>query len=128
MKNTILFFVQLFILWFIYVVSDYMVGLLHLPIPPSVFGMILLFLLLMTGVVKVKYIEKATSFLIRHLAFFLIPFAVGLMDYGGLIKASGIQLLIMIAGSSIIGLLVTSGLTQFLSRKAGAQHEQSDHY
>ena len=62
----------------------------------------------------------------KHLAFFFIPFAVGLMNYGGLIKTSGAQLLIMIAGSSIIGLLITGGLTQYLSRKVGVKREQSN--
>jgi len=128
MKNTLIFLVQLFVVWLIYAVADYIVSLLHLPIPANVFGMIVLFLLLMSGAMKVKYIEKATSFLNKHLAFFFIPFAVGLMNYGGLVKVSGVQLLIMIIGSSVIGLLVTSGLTQFLSRKAGSKRGQSDHY
>lgn len=128
MKNGLLFLGQLFLVWLIYAISEFVVKMLHLPIPGSVFGMVLLLLLLITGVVKVTYIEKATTFLNKHLAFFFIPFAVGLMDYGDLIKTSGIQLLIMIAGSSIIGLIVTSGLTQVLSGKAGAKRGQSDHY
>ena len=90
------------------------------------FGMILLFLLLIKGIIQVRYIERAASFLNKHLAFFFIPFAVGLMNYGGLIKTSGAQLLIMIAGSSILGLLITGGLTQYLSRKVGVKREQSN--
>lgn len=128
MKNVLLFLGQLFLVWLIYAVSELMVKLLHLPIPGSVFGMILLFLLLITGVVKDTYIEKATTFLNKHLAFFFIPFAVGLMDYGHLIKSSGIQLLVMIVVSTIIGLIVTSGFTQVLSGKAGAKRGQSDHH
>ncbi len=126
MKNVLLFLAQLFVIWTIYTISVYIVDLLHLPIPGSVLGMILLFLLLTTGIVKVQYIEKGASFLNNHLAFFFIPFAVGLMNYGGLIKTSGVQLLIMIAGSSIVGLLITSGLTQYLSRKVGVKREQSN--
>lgn len=117
------FILQLFFIWLIYAVSDFIVSFLDLPIPASVFGMILLFLLLVSGIVKVQYIEKATTFLNRHLAFFFIPFAVGLINYGGLIQTSGIQLLIMIVVSSVIGLLVTSGLTQFLARRAVSKHE-----
>lgn len=119
------FILQLFFIWLIYAVSDVIVRFLDLPIPASVFGMILLFILLVSGIIKVQHIEKATTFLNKHLAFFFIPFAVGLMNYGGLIHASGIQLLIMIAASSVIGLLVTSGLTQFLARRAVSKHEQS---
>ncbi|HEY4551007.1 MAG TPA: CidA/LrgA family protein [Bacillus sp. (in: firmicutes)] len=126
MKNALLFIAQLFMIWAIYTISVYIVDFLHLPIPGSVLGMILLFFLLIKGIIQVRYIERAASFLNKHLAFFFIPFAVGLMNYGGLIKTSGFQLLIMIAGSSIIGLLITGGLTQYLSGKAGVKREHSN--
>jgi holin-like protein len=124
-KNALLFLTQLFLIWFIYQVSDYVVDLLRLPIPSSVFGMISLYLLLSTGVVKHWYIERAALFLNKHLAFFFIPFSVGLMNYSGLIKSSGLRLIVMICTSTIIGLLITSGLTQFLTRKEKAKHERS---
>ncbi|WP_428910918.1 CidA/LrgA family protein [Niallia sp. Krafla_26] len=126
MKNIVLFLCQLGLICLIYAASQWFVNLVHLPIPGSVFGMILLFLLLLSGVLKVSYIEKATSFLNKHLAFFFIPFAVGLMNYGQLIRTSGVQLLVMIVGSTVIGLIVTSGLTQVLTGKAGAKRGQSD--
>jgi holin-like protein len=125
LKNAILLIVQIFIIWLIYAISGIIVDFLHLSVPASVFGMILLFLLLCTGIFKVSYIERASTFLNKHLSFFFIPFAVGLMNYGGLIKASGFQLLIMIVGSSIIGLIVTSGSTYLLSRKEAKKHGQS---
>ncbi len=128
MKNMVIFVGQMLFLYLIYAISEWIVEWLHLPIPGSVFGMILLFVLLATGVLKDKYIEKATTFLNKHLAFFFIPFAVGLMNYGHLIKTSGIELLVMIVASTLIGLIVTSGVSQGLSRKAGAKRGQSDSY
>ena len=110
----------------IYLVSEFVVTTLDLPIPGNVFGLIFLFVLLLTGVVKVNYIEKAAGFLNKHLAFFYIPFGVGLMNYGDLIKTNGLSILVMIIGSSIIGLIVTSGSAQYLSRKAGVKRGQSD--
>lgn len=126
MKKALLFLAQLFLIWAIYTLSDLIVSFLHLPVPASVFGMILLYLLLLSGILQVRYIERAASFLNKHLAFFFIPFAVGLMNYGGLVQSSGLQLLIMITGSSIVGLLITSGLTQYLSRRERAKREQSN--
>lgn len=126
MKKALLFLVQLFLIWAIYTLSNFIVNFLHLPVPASVFGMILLYVLLLSGILQVRYIERASSFLNKHLAFFFIPFAVGLMNYGGLIQSSGLQLLTMIAGSSIVGLLITSGLTQYLSRRERSKREQSN--
>lgn len=126
-ENVLMFLSQLFLLWAIYQLSSFIVGILHLPIPASVLGMILLYILLSSGIIQIRYIEKSASFLIRHLALFFVPFAVGLMNYAGFIKTSGMQLLLMIAGSTIIGLLITAGLTQSLSRreKERTHHEQS---
>lgn len=126
MKNAVLFLSQLLILIAIYVGSNYIVELINLPIPGSVLGMILLFLSLSIGIVKLKYIEKAAEFLIKHLALFFVPYAVGLMIYGDLIKSSGWKLLLMIIGSTVIGLVVTSGITQYLSSKGTKKHVRSD--
>ena len=129
MKNVLIFLAQLLLICFIYWVSEFVVTFLDLPIPGNVFGLIFLFVLLLTGVVKVNYIERAAGFLNKHLAFFYIPFGVGLMNYGHLIKTNGISILVMIIGSSIIGLIVTSGSAQYLSRKAGLfKRGQSDHH
>jgi holin-like protein len=126
MKHALIFFAQLFFLYAIYQVSNYIVRFLDIPIPASVLGMILLYILLSNGIVQLRYIEVAASFLLKHLSLFFIPIAIGLMDYGGLIQTSGIQLVVMIAASSFIGLFITGGLTQFLSTKK-VQKEENYH-
>jgi holin-like protein len=126
MKHVLMFFAQLFFLYAIYQVSNYIVSFLDIPLPASVLGMILLYTLLRNGIVQLQYIEVAASFLLKHLSLFFIPIAIGLMDYGGLIQTSGIQLVVMIAASSFIGLFVTAGLTQFLSTKK-VQKEENYH-
>jgi len=125
-KQSLLFSAQLLSIWAIYMVSVYTTKTFGLPIPASVLGMVILFLLLASGIVKVRYIEMAASFLNRHLGFFFVPIAVGLMDFGGLMKTSGLQIFIMIAGSTAVGLLLTGSLTQILSKGARKQHERSD--
>jgi holin-like protein len=126
MRNIVLFICQLFILIAIFTVSNFIVKLTSLPIPGSVLGMILLFICLTTGTVKLKYIEKASEYLIKHLSLFFIPYAVGLMSYGNLIQTNGWKLLIMIIGSTLIGLVATSGITQYLSSKETQRHERSN--
>lgn len=123
--NALRFFAQLFLIWAVYQFSHFIVGLFHVPIPASVFGMILLYILLSSRIIQLRYIEKAAAFLNKHLAFFFVPIAVGLMEYGGLIKSIGLQLLLMIVGSTMIGLVITAGLTQFLIRKERTKDGQS---
>lgn len=117
MKRAVLFIGQIAFLIVLYQLSVLITAMLNIPIPASVFGMLALLLLLLTGVVPDRFIALGAAFLNKHLAFFFIPIAVGLMAYGDLIRSNGLSLFLMIAGSSIIGLLVTSGLSAILSAK-----------
>ncbi len=129
MKNAVLFLGQILILWLIYICSQYAVSLLHLPIPGSVLGMLLLYFALSKKIISLKLIEKGALFLTKHLTFLFLPFVIGLMSYGDLIKASGIQLLVMIVASTLIGMIATGAASQFLSKKEREvvkEHEHSD--
>jgi holin-like protein len=80
--------------------------LLRLPFPPSLVGMIVLATFLMSGVFRESWLAQSADLLQRHLAFFFVPIAVGLMAYGPLIRAHGAGLLLIISISSAFGLAV----------------------
>ncbi|WP_417291970.1 CidA/LrgA family protein [Desulfovibrio porci] len=90
--------------------ADYAVTVLDLPVPGNVLGIMVLFLLLSAGVVKERWISEAASFLLRHLVFFFIPVAVGLMNWGEVFYDYGWVLLGAIVGSTALPLLVTGWL------------------
>lgn len=118
-KNVIKFISQLFILWFLYIASEWIVEWLDLPIPGNVLGMMLLFGLLLTGVIKLEWIDEASSFLLKHLLFFFIPITVGLMTLGSIFIQNGISLIVILIVSSAIGMVVTGALSQLLAKKKG---------
>jgi holin-like protein len=124
MKRLLLFIFQITGLWLLNELGYYLTKWLHLPIPGNVTGMLLLFFLLVSGIVRLEWIEKASSFLIRHLAFFFIPVAVGLMEFGGLFLENGVAILAAIVGSAAIGILVT-GYTSQILEKRGEGEKQS---
>ncbi|UTW70780.1 CidA/LrgA family protein [Anaerobacillus sp. HL2] len=64
-----------------------------------------------------KWVEEASSFLIKHLAFFFIPIAVGLMSFGSLFIQNGLSLVLVIIGSACIGIYVTGAVSQKLAKK-----------
>ena len=82
----------------------------HLPVPGNLLGMLFLLILLVTGVVPLRWIEASASLLIRHLAFFFIPIAVGLMAFGELFLDNGLAILLTLVVSAAIGIWV-SGLS-----------------
>lgn len=104
---------QVFLLWVIYYLSTWIVTLLHLPVPGSVLGMIALFTLLATGVLKEQWLSVATTPLLKHLSFFFIPIAVELMQWGDLFMQKGLLLFLPLVVSALVALLATGGIVQF---------------
>ena len=49
--------------------------------PASVIGMILLFLCLVTGVLKLEHIQEKADFLLSNMSFFFIPAGVSVINY-----------------------------------------------
>ncbi|MCT4794368.1 CidA/LrgA family protein [Exiguobacterium alkaliphilum] len=88
--------------------GNWIVATLAWNVPGNVIGMVLLLVLLLTKVIRVEWIEDSAGFLTKHLAFFFIPIAVGLMSYGGLLKAEGVPLFLALLTSLAVGLTVTA--------------------
>jgi holin-like protein len=103
---------QVGLLWAIFGVSNVVVTRLHLRVPGNIVGMLLLLALLSIGVVQERWVAAAAGVLTKHLAFFFIPIAVGLMDCGGLLWPVGHRLLLAIVVSSVAGMVVSGGLIQ----------------
>jgi holin-like protein len=128
MKKTLIVVLQLLLLWFLNELGYFLVKTFHLPMPGNVIGMVMLFVLLMTGVVKLHWIEDASSLLIKHLAFFFIPIAVGLMNFGSLFLKSGLSFLMVVIGSIVVGMYVTGFVSQRLvKQKGGAEDGRTRH-
>ena len=106
---------QISLLWVIFEIGKFLVRITNLPIPGNVLGMILLFVLLLTGIVPITWVEEGANSLLKHLAFFFIPIAVGLMEWIGLIQTSGVQLLLVIILGAAVCILVTGLSAQILA-------------
>ena len=87
---------------------------LHLPLPGNLVGMLLLFALLRSGLIPQAWIEETSSILTRHLAFFFIPIAVGLMGYSRLLANSGVAVIGTLLSSAAIGICASGFLAQTL--------------
>lgn len=91
----------------------------HVPLPGSIIGMILLFIFLITGIVKVGMIEDISKFLLDHLAFFFIPSGVGLLAYMGILSKNLLPILIICSVTTILVMLVTGLTIQFIKGRRG---------
>lgn len=70
---------QVLIILLISFIGELLNYFIPLPIPGSIYGMILLFILLCTGLVKLHQIREVGNFLIDIMPMLFIPSAVGIM-------------------------------------------------
>ena len=88
-----------------------------LNIPGSIWGMLILTLLLDRKIVNPDTIRPVCKFLISNMAFFFIPPGVALMNYFDVIAAEWLPITVATVVSIIIVLLVTGHLHQFLHNR-----------
>lgn len=100
-------------------VGEILNRVIPLPIPASIYGIILLFIALRTGIVKLKDVEKTGRFLIDIMPVMFIPAAVGLVESWHIVKASIVEFLVVMAASTILVMAAAGLVTQLVIRKKG---------
>ena len=76
--------------------------------PASVIGMILLFICLLTGVLKIEHIQEKADFLLENMAFFFVPAGVSIINYFDVLKSSWLQLVAVCVISTVVTFAVTA--------------------
>lgn len=105
----------LLILAFLYL-GNFISGLLKpiIFIPGSLVGMLLLFGVLMSGILKVDHIKESSGFLLKHMGFFFIPLGVGLIDSFELLSSTWVQLLLILLISCALVMAVAGKVTEWM--------------
>lgn len=111
------FFRESILLLSIYFAGEIISKLLGIPIPGNIIGMILLFLLLSTNIIKVEKVENLSTFFLDHLAFFFLPASVGLMTSFESLRGSILKIIILCIVTTIIVISITSLTVQFICNK-----------
>ena len=97
-------------------------SLIPLPIPASIYGMVLLFVALYTGIVKLEHIKAAGGFLTSFFPVLFVAPVVSLIDCWEDIKALIVPILLVMILSAIVCFFVSGKLTQFLMNKRKEVH------
>lgn len=82
--------------------------LLPFSFPSSIIGMILLFVCLLTGILKIEHIQEKSDFLLSNMAFFFVPAGVSIVNYLDTLKDSFLPLIIICVVSTVITFAVTA--------------------
>ncbi|GGK29074.1 CidA/LrgA family protein [Caldalkalibacillus thermarum] len=92
----------------VYVLGTLVVHIFKLPLPGSMVGMLLLFLALWSGMMKLEWVEQAADLHLKHMTLFFIPPIVGIMYFADVFLRQGITVLLVIMISSVCVLLGTA--------------------
>ena len=110
-----------FLIQFLIIIAFFAGELLHfllpLPIPASIYGIILLFIALETKLIKVKHIRETSSFLIAIMPVMFIPAAVGLIDSWQDIGNAWFQYIVVTVVSTFVVMGASGWITQLVIRK-----------
>ncbi|MFJ6207924.1 CidA/LrgA family protein [Lysinibacillus sp. NPDC092081] len=123
LKRVVRIIVQIGILNIFYYMGVGIVDLLHVPLPGSVIGLLLLALTLNFKIIKVEYIQDGAGFLIGVLTLFFIPATVGVIDYPELFSTTGLLIMLAVIASTLITIYVTGLLSQMVEKKELAKKE-----
>ena len=95
----------------------------NLPIPASIYGLIIMLLLLVTGIVKVENVKEVATFLIEIMPLMFIPAAVGLLTSWAQLQSIIIPVCIITVVTTIIVMVVSGKVTDFALKFGGKKDE-----
>lgn len=99
---------------------------IHLPVPASIYGLVILFILLETGALKLDAVKDTAIFLIEIMPLMFIPAGVGLLTSWSLLQSFLVPLLVITVVSTFIVMIVTGKVTDFLISRKEKKEEQKN--
>ena len=94
-----------------------------LPIPASVYGLVLMLVCLMTGVLKTSQVKDAAFFLIEFMPVMFIPAAAGLIDSWKVLQPLLLPILVITVVITVFVMVITGKVAQMIAQKRGIKNE-----
>ena len=101
---------QLIIILLISFVGEILNYLLPLPVPASIYGLLLLFAGLVSGVIPLEKVKDTGHFLVEIMPLMFIPAAVGLLESWGVLQPVWMPIITITVVSTVV-VIAAAGLT-----------------
>ena len=108
---------QFGIILFVTFLGELLHALLPIPVPASVYGLVLMLSALCTGILKTDQVKETANFLIEIMPVMFIPAAAGLLDSWPLLRSIWMPVAAITLLTTVIVMAVTGLVSQFLLRK-----------
>lgn len=101
----------------LYFAGDFLSALLPFPVPGSVIGLLLIFLLLHAKVIRLEWVDDASSLLLVFLGVFYVPYGVGIIEANDAVKERVGLIFLVITVVTISVLFFSAKLFVLLGQK-----------
>ena len=98
-------------------------ALLPLPIPAAIYGLVLLFLALQLGLVRLEQVSAASKFLIAVMGVLFVPPIVRIVEIWEGIAPVLLPVGVILVVSTMLVFAAAGRVTQWMLRRAGEKHE-----
>ena len=99
-------------------IGEVLHAVIPIQMPASIYGLVLLFIALMTGLVKLPQVHEAARFLIEIMPLMFIPAGVGLLESWGNLKSILVPVLLLLVASTILVMGVSGKVTQGIIQRS----------
>lgn len=110
------FFHQVIVIALVLFVSKIIESFMPIPMPGSVIGLVLLFVLLCTGAVKLGKVEKVGTTLTNNIGLLFVPAGISVVNSLGVISQAPFLIIGLIIVSTILLLICTGYVTQIIMK------------
>lgn len=115
---------QFSIILFLSFLGELLRMLIPLPVPASVYGLLLMLGALGTGILKIHQVREAAGFLIEIMPVMFIPAGVGLLNSWSALQPIWLPVTVITIITTIIVMAVTGQVTQGMIRREKKKHER----
>ena len=95
-----------------------------LPVPASIYGLVLMFVLRVTGVVKLHHVKETAQFLLEIMPLMFIPAGVGLLTSWDVLQPILLPAAVITLAVTVVVMAVTGHVTQFVMVLKGGAHRE----
>ncbi len=97
--------------------------LIPLSVPAGIYGMVIMFLCLAFGIIKLEWIEKTAEFLLSIMTIMFLPAIVGLIPAWGDVKQMILPAIVVIFAVTVIVMAVTGKLADAMIKRKRRDEE-----
>ena len=115
---------QFAIILAISLVGELLNRLIPLPVPASIYGMLILFTALCTGTIKLSAVKETGHFLVQMLPMMFIPATVGLLEKWDVMQSFLTAIIVISLVSTIVVIFVSGHTTQHIINQKQRRKKQ----